>query len=102
MAHICMYFQVHRGILTFRRQYLEWGKTPSPLALKSGLGFKCILFSLCPQISARAMSPGQKWWPTVLEIEIHAGNEKAQHALMNDPVSFSFFLRWAGTRISSQ
>jgi hypothetical protein len=25
---------------------------------------------LCPQISAYAISPGQKWWPTVLEIEI--------------------------------
>jgi hypothetical protein len=29
-----------------------------------------IKFSLCPQISAPVISPGQKWWLTVLEIEI--------------------------------
>ncbi len=43
--------------------------------------------SLCPQNSAPAITPGQKWWQTVLEIEIsYVANGKAQHALMKGVV----------------
>jgi len=40
-----------------------------PKELVSSLRTK-VLFLLCPQITDPAISPGQKWWRTVLKIEI--------------------------------
>jgi hypothetical protein len=46
---------------------------------------------------AQAKNGDQQFWKK----KFHAGDEKAQHALMNDPVSFSFLLKGPGTGISS-
>ncbi len=43
-----------------------------------------------PKILPLPVSLGQKWWPTVLEIEISCSQWDGQHALMIGP-GFSFF-----------
>ncbi len=49
-------------------------------------------FFLCPQIFALAISPGQKWWPTVLEIEISCC-EWERSACTHERSSFFLFER---------
>ncbi len=47
---------------------------------------------LCPQNSASAISPSQKWWPTILEIEISCSQWEGS-ACTYERSSFSLFER---------
>ncbi len=51
--------------------------------------------TLCPQNSAPTISPGQKWWPTFLEIEVSCTQWEGSTCAHHDGPSF-FLLGWGG------
>ncbi len=82
----CSQSKARRHALIRVRIFSFWGW--------GGVGEEFFLFSFLG--CCHAISPGQKWWQTVLEIKVPCGQWKAQNGLMSGPVFFFLGRRRGG------